>query len=91
MCCRRITDFSHSEDTIRIDNAVFTAWTSNGKLPSAAFFIGAAAHDASDRIIYNPATGALLYDSDGTGAAAPVQFAQLNTGLSLTASDFYVI
>jgi Ca2+-binding RTX toxin-like protein len=87
----RITDFSRTYDTIRIENAVFTAFSSTGTISSAAFFAGAAAHDATDRIIYNPSTGALLYDSDGTGAAAPVQFAQLNTGLTLTWSDFYVI
>ena len=87
----RITDFSHTSDTIRLENAVFTALTTTGWLAAAAFWSGAAAHDASDRIIYNPATGALSYDSDGTGAAAPIQFAQMNTGLNITATDFYVI
>ena len=29
--------------------------------------------------------------ADGTGAAAPVQFAQLSTGLNVASSDFYVI
>ena len=87
----RITDFSHTYDTIRLENAVFTAWTSTGYLASSAFYTGAAAHDATDRIIYNPATGGLSYDADGNGAAAPVQIAQLSTGLNLTASDFYVI
>jgi len=33
----------------------------------------------------------LSYDSDGIGTAAPVQFALLGTGLSLSASDFNVI
>jgi serralysin len=70
---------------------VFTALTSTGYLPSSAFYAGSAAHDASDRIIYNSATGAVSYDSDGNGAAAPVQFAQVSTGLNLTSSDFHVI
>ena len=87
----RITDFSHTDDTIRLENAVFTVLTTVGWLPTAAFWRGAAAHDATDRIIYNPANGALSYDSDGTGAAAPIQFAQLGTGINLTATDFYVI
>ena len=86
----RITDFSHTYDTIRLDNAVFVG-LSTGYLYSSQFHIGAAAHDATDRIIYNSATGAVFFDPDGTGSAAPVQFATLSTGLGLTASDFQVI
>jgi serralysin len=85
----RIMDFSHFSDTIRVENAVFTALPV-GQLLSGSFYSGAAAHDATDRIIYNPATGALTYDPDGTGAAAAVQFAQLGSGLYVTSTDFYV-
>ena len=85
-----VARFSHTYDTMRLENAVFTALPA-GYLSSAAFFNGGAAHDATDRIIYNVATGALSYDPDGTGAAAPVQFAVLGTGLNVTANDFYVI
>ena len=49
------------------------------------------AGDAGDRIIYNSSTGALSYDADGTGVAAPVQFAHLTSGLALTNSDFHVV
>lgn len=56
-----------------------------------AFFIGKAAHDASDRIIYNSDTGALLYDPDGTGAQAAAQFASVSPGLALSAGDFTII
>ena len=87
----RITDFSQVGDTIRLENAVFTALNTAGTLSSSAFYAGTAAHDATDRIIYNAATGALSYDTDGSGAAAPIQFALLGTGLHLTASDFIVI
>jgi serralysin len=86
----RITDFSHTYDTIRLENAVFTG-LSTGYLGSSQFYIGAAAHDTTDRIIYNSATGAVFFDADGTGSGAPIQFAQLSTGLGLTASDFQVI
>lgn len=87
----RITDFSTVYDRIGLENAVFTALTTTGTLSSAAFHKGAAASDISDRIIYNPTTGAVLYDPDGTGSAAAVQIAQLNTGLNVSYSDFFVI
>jgi len=63
-----------------------------GALPAGALVMGSAATDASDRILYDAATGALFYDRDGTGAAAAVQFAILdNMPASLAASDFLVI
>lgn len=86
-----ITDFSVVYDTIRLENAVFTALGGTGTLTSGAFYKGAAAHDPSDRIIYDSATGALSYDADGNGAGAAIRFAQLTKGLALTNADFLVI
>lgn len=85
----RITDFNKSQDKIHLDNAIF-AGLSSGALTSAAFFAGAAAHDSSDRILYNNSTGALSFDSDGIGGAVQTQFATLSPGLSLTAAAFFV-
>ena len=87
----RITDFSHTYDTIALDEDVFTAFRDDGYIRSSEFYAGAAAHDASDRIIYNPATGAIMYDPDGNGAAAAVQFAKVDPGLKVTSTDFYVV
>lgn len=84
-----IVDYSAPSDTMRLDDAIFTA-LSVGTLTSAAFRVGSAAADASDRIIYDSATGAVYYDDDGTGANAAKQFATLSIGLSLTSSDFFV-
>ena len=86
-----ITDFTVVDDTIQLENAVFTQFATPGTLTAAAFYAGAAAHDADDRIIYNAATGDLSYDVDGTGAAAAVKFATLSTGLALANTDFLVI
>jgi Ca2+-binding RTX toxin-like protein len=86
-----IRDFSVAADTIRLENGYFQALARTGTLASSAFHTGSAAHDTSDRIVYNKSTGALYYDKDGTGAAAPVKFAQLAAGLGLTSADFYVI
>ena len=85
-----ITDFVVVDDTIRIANSIFTGLAA-GTLSAAAFFIGAAANDADDRIIYNSATGALFFDSDGTGGNAAIQFATLSAGLALTNADFFVV
>ena len=86
----KINDFSVVNDTIQLDDAVFTT-LAPGTLTAAAFHIGTAAADASDRIIYNSATGALFYDADGVGGVAAVQFATLTAGLALTINDFFVI
>ncbi|WP_216075059.1 hypothetical protein, partial [Acinetobacter baumannii] len=43
-----ITDFSVKQDTIQLDHSVFTG-LKMGQLSSDAFYVGAAAHDASDR------------------------------------------
>ena len=87
----RITDFSHTYDTIVLDQEVFSAIKHDGYLKSSEFQVGAAAQDSADRIIYNPATGAIMYDPDGNGTAAAVQFAQVNSGLNVTSTDFYIV
>jgi Ca2+-binding RTX toxin-like protein len=89
-----ITDFSVADDTIWLDDAVFTALGAPGALAAGALRIvtsGFAAGDADDRIIYNSTNGALWYDADGNGAGAAVYFAQLSIGLALTEADFLVI
>jgi Ca2+-binding RTX toxin-like protein len=87
----RIWDFSVPDDTILLDNAVFRAVGANGHLATKAFFKGARAHDRDDRIVYDSKSGNLLYDPDGTGAAAAIKFAVIGKALSLTAKDFLVI
>jgi serralysin len=87
-----ITDFNVADDTIRLDDDIFSSGLTPGNsVAGSQFVIGAAALDAGDRIIYNDATGAVLYDSDGTGATAAIQFATLGTGLALTNFDFFVV
>ena len=86
-----ITDFNVNDDTIELDNNVFAA-LKEGVLTEEAFYVGSAAHDNSDRIIYDATTGAVYYDADGTGkTAAAVQFATVDTGLAITHSDFFIV
>ena len=87
-----ITDFA-TEDTIQLENAVFTGLPT-GTLAASAFFAAAgatAAADADDRIIYNTTTGDLYFDADGSGGVAAVQFAVLDAHPSLTNVDFLVV
>jgi serralysin len=86
-----ITDFNVADDTIRLDQTIFSSSLGLGTLAGSQFVIGPAASDANHRIIYDSASGDLLYDSDGTGASAAIRFAQVSTGLALTNSDFFVV
>ena len=88
----RIYDFSVAEDHIAIDHSYFVHDTlSAGALDPSHFDVGKHAADASDRLIYDSGSGALYFDSDGTGAAAQVKIAVLTPGLALTATDFEVL
>jgi len=88
-----IIDYSVIDDTIKLDKAVFTVFTNPIPSPIAAgeLIIGSQALDSNDFIIYNSGTGALLYDADGNGSDAAVQFAMVSIGLAMTNADFHVI
>ncbi len=88
-----ITDVDTAADRIWLAKSVFAGLSATGTLAEGEFWSGAgvsAAHDASDRLVYNTTSGALFYDADGSGAAAAVQVAQLSAGLALAAEDFFV-
>jgi Ca2+-binding RTX toxin-like protein len=87
----RLADFSVVDDTIELDNAIFTRLVTAGTLDSAYLRVGSAALDANDYLVYNKVTGALSYDADGSGSGAAVQFAWLPAGLSPLNTDFFVI
>jgi Ca2+-binding RTX toxin-like protein len=85
-----IADFVSGTDKIALAAAVFGGLAAPG-LPASAFVIGSQAVDADDRIIYNSATGSLLFDADGSGATAAIEFARLSGAPTLLHSDFLVI
>jgi Ca2+-binding RTX toxin-like protein len=86
-----ITDFT-SGDKIQLSQSIFKGLT-KGAVTDLQFYQGEAAHDASDRVIYNQSTGALFYDADGTGAKAAVQIAIIGSTEhpALQASDLWVV
>jgi Ca2+-binding RTX toxin-like protein len=86
-----ITDFSSTFDQISLDRSYFSKIGLVGKLASTAFYVGSAAHDSSDRIIYNKSTGALYYDADGPGSSAKILFVTLSNKASLNYTDFDIV
>ena len=73
-----VTDFAAGEgDKLAFSKTVFAALGAVGTLGTDAFYAGTAAHDATDRIIYDAASGNLFYDADGTGSRAAVLVATL--------------
>ncbi len=88
-----ISDFSAVDDTIQLENAIFTKLTATGALSAANFVANMAgtAVDANDYIVYDSDSGALYYDADGNGAGVAVKFAVLTGHPAITAADFYVV
>ena len=85
-----ISDFEVGFDQIALDNAIFRKLTLGAPLGADAFATGVAT-TRFQRVIYDDATGALSYDSDGSRAGTAVQIANLQAGLLLSAADFAVI
>jgi hypothetical protein len=88
----RVKHFDPGTDQLFLSKTFFPALSGLGTLTSAEFHKGTNAHDADDHIIYDKHSGALYYDPDGSGNTfAQVEFAKLDKGLNLHASDFVVI
>ncbi|QRM28415.1 M10 family metallopeptidase C-terminal domain-containing protein [Microvirga sp. VF16] len=92
----RIYDFNSTDDSIRLENNIFTELGSDGssgrKTFKADMFVQASkAQDREDRIVYDSKKGVLSYDPDGSGAAAQVKIAMLPKNLKITSNDFFVI
>lgn len=88
-----ITDFASAQDTIQLENAIFTKLLAPGALSDNNFITvtgTGGAMDKNDYIIYNSDTGILSYDADGSGAGHAIQFATLIGQPAITVADFLV-
>jgi len=88
-----IRNYATGEDHINLDNTIFTQLGPEGALDAGAFVNGTAALDATDRIIYDSATGNVSYDADGSGVGAAVLFAKMENLMigQLNHTDFLVV
>ena len=81
-----ITDFVSGVEKIHLDATNMTALGSSGNFAAgdARFFVGTAAHDADDRVIFNSITGGLFYDADGNGSGSADLIAVVQTTVQAT-------
>ncbi|MEQ1952593.1 calcium-binding protein [Mesorhizobium sp. CN2-181] len=88
-----IVDFNPAEDTIQLDDAVFSGIWAVGTLQGLMFRANTSggAQGATDRIIYETDTGRLFYDADGFFSGVAIHFATLSPNLPLQNVDFVVI
>jgi subtilisin-like proprotein convertase family protein/methionine-rich copper-binding protein CopC len=89
-----IEGFNVRDDTIRMENAIFTSLLRTGALASNFFRAneGGIAMDADDYILFDTASGMVYYDADGSGLGEAVHFATLTEIVgTVTRADFLVI
>lgn len=88
-----ITDFNIQEgDRIELRASIFGPLVAGQLVPATRFTIGATANTPDQRLLYNPLTGTLTYDSNGNTAGGATIFAILPTNLTtLTSNAFTVI
>jgi serralysin len=90
-----ITDFLSGVDSLQFSKAVMSGLGATGHFVAgdARFWANTtgAAHDASDRLIYNTSTGDLYYDLNGNTAGGATLLATLTGAPALTATDLWVV
>ena len=86
-----VADYNPVQDAIQLENAIFSVLPVSAHMSVAYFRAAAHALDRNDFIVYNRATGVLLYDPNGNGAGGEMQVAVLSTRPLLAASEFAVV
>ena len=86
-----ITDFNVVQDTIELENTIFTLLTAGSSITADQFRnLALGVQDATDVIIYDQLSGSLYYDSNGLANGGQKQFAQVTAGTVLANLDFLV-
>jgi Ca2+-binding RTX toxin-like protein len=86
-----IGDFSTTDDTIFLDNAIFTK-LKEGVLKAKNFERGKKPGDKNDFIAYNKKNGVAIYDENGSKKGGAVKFAVLdNSPDDLSNAHFFVV
>jgi Ca2+-binding RTX toxin-like protein len=82
----RLLDFSAvSGDRIGLAAAIFSgSGIAGNTLTASAFALGPQANTPDIRILFDPGSGVLIYDQDGSGSLFGIAFAYLDTAATLT-------
>lgn len=89
-----IQGFNVRDDTIQLENAIFTSLVRTGTLRTSFFRANESgvAIDADDFIVFNTLNGKVFFDSDGSGVGPAVHFLTLIDIVgTVTQADFVVI
>jgi Ca2+-binding RTX toxin-like protein len=87
----KILDWNTKDDTIRLENKIFTKLKKTGTLKKDYFVLGSKAKDKNDFIGYNKKTGDLWYDTNGSGKGGQVVFANIGKNKKIFHDDFVII
>ena len=88
----RLVDFESGVDRVQLATALFGV-DAPGQIAAGSFALSSRgqAAEADDRIIFNPVTGRLFFDPDGSGAAERQLIAVLDPDSGLSAADVWLI
>ena len=90
----RILDFNTNTadegDSLLFRSALFDGIGAGGLAPSQ-FVAGDRALDANDRFVFDPGSGRLWYDADGSGGGAPTLLMTFDQGAVVTAEDIFFV
>lgn len=89
-----VSDFVASDDTLRLENGIFSKLRTTGTLNSSFFRanVGGIAQDSNDYILFDTSTGNVYYDADGNGNGVAVLFVSMVELVgTLTRADFVVV
>jgi Ca2+-binding RTX toxin-like protein len=84
-----VTDFQSGTDKLQFAGVDYGL--APGALDPDWFVSGSAATSAHAEFVYDSAIATLLWDSDGTGAAAPITIANFSVGTVVEGSDLLIV
>ncbi len=86
-----IAGFKPKDDTILFSRSGVVDSIELGAIAATQLVYGSAAQEEGDRFLYNRQSGALLFDSDGTGSARAVLIGTIKNRPLIKAADIVVI